>query len=273
MLHGAQIAVVVPAYNEALLIERTLRSIPAYVDHVLVVDDGSRDATAQLASAVCDPRVQVVRHARNGGVGAALRTGYRLALDLGMDAVAVMAGDAQMHPDDLLALLTPVLAGHADYAKGDRLSHPEVRERMPLTRHLGNRALSVLTRFATGMPVRDSQCGYTVLSRRALERLPLQALWRGYGYPNDLLGWLQTTGATVQDVTVRPVYGQELSGIGLRHALLVVPFVLARVLLRRMRFAFADRREDAYRPRAALRDAAPRPAEIAALPVLPGARQ
>lgn len=272
MLHGAQIAVVVPAYNEALLIERTLRSIPGYVDQVLVIDDGSRDGTARVAGAVADPRVQVVRHVRNGGVGAALRTGYRLALDLGMDAVAVMAGDAQMHPDDLLALLSPVLAGHADYAKGDRLSHPEVRARMPWTRQLGNRVLSAFTRLATGMPVRDSQCGYTVLSRRALERLPLNALWRGYGYPNDLLGWLQTTGATVQDVTVRPVYGQELSGIGLRHALIVIPFVLLRVVLRRALFARA--RHERWRAHAApLREVAPHPAEIAVVPVLPGARR
>jgi len=241
MLLGAQIAVVVPAYNEALLIERTLRSIPAFVDCVLVIDDGSGDGTAGVAGAVPDPRVRVVRHARNRGVGGALRTGYRLALDLGVDAVAVMAGDAQMHPDDLLALLLPVLSGEVDYAKGDRLSHPEVRARMPWTRHVGNCTLSVLTRLATGLPVRDSQCGYTVLSRRALERLPLHALWRGYGYPNDLLGWLHSAGATIRDVTVRPVYGQELSGIGLRHALIVIPFVLLRVLLRRALFALAQR--------------------------------
>jgi glycosyltransferase involved in cell wall biosynthesis len=272
MLFGAQIAVVVPAYNEALLIERTVRSIPEFVDRVLVVDDGSTDATASVARALLDPRVVVVSHGLNRGVGAALCTGYRLALAAGMDAVAVMAGDAQMHPDDLLALLTPVVSGQVDYAKGDRLSHPEVRARMPWTRHVGNCVLSALTRFAIGLPVRDSQCGYTVLSRRALERLPLDALWCGYGYPNDMLGWLRSTGATIRDVTVRPVYAQEQSGIGLRHALLVIPYVLLRVLVRRVLFAFAQ--QQLPRPRAAaVHGEAGYSAEMRALPVLPGARR
>jgi glycosyltransferase involved in cell wall biosynthesis len=257
VLGGAQIAVLVPAYNEALLIERTLRSIPAYVDRVWVIDDGSSDGTADVACAVDDGRVEVVRHPSNRGVGAALGTGYRFALAAGVDAVAVMAGDAQMHPDDLLALLGPVLSGEVDYAKGDRLSHPEVRARMPWTRLLGNCALSVLTRAAIGLSVRDSQCGYTVLSRRALERLPLHALWRGYGYPNDLLGWLHGAGAIICDVTVRPVYADERSGIGLRHALVVIPFVLLRVLLRR---ALAALGQDT----AAL-EPAPYAAEIAAV--------
>lgn len=263
MLAGAQIAVLVPAYNEALLIERTLRSIPAYVDRVWVIDDGSADGTAAVACAFGDPRVEVVRHVRNRGVGAALGTGYGFALAAGMDAVAVMAGDAQMHPDDLLALLAPVLNGEVDYAKGDRLSHPEVRARMPWTRLLGNCALSVLTRAAIGLSVRDSQCGYTVLGRRALERLPLYALWRGYGYPNDMLGWLHAAGATIRDVTVRPVYADERSGIGLRHALLVIPFVLLRVTLRRVLAALGQGRASA--------PPAPYSAEI--VPVLPSMRR
>lgn len=233
MLGQAQIAVVVPAYNESLLIARTLRSIPRYVDRIVVVDDGSRDPTADRALAVGDPRVHVLRHARNRGVGAALKTGYRWAFAHGADLVVVMAGDGQMHPDDLPALLGPLLRGAADYCKGDRLSHPQVRARMPRLRYLGNHLLSALTRVCTGTRVRDSQCGYTALSRRGLDKLPLDALWEGYGYPNDLIGWLSLAGAPVADIVVRPVYGLERSGIGLRHALLVIPFVLARVAARR----------------------------------------
>lgn len=234
MLGQAQIAVVVPAYNESLLIGRTLRSIPRYVDRIVVVDDGSRDHTAALALQVGDPRVQVLRHARNRGVGAALKTGYRWAFAHGADLVAVMAGDGQMDPDDLPALLGPLLRGAADYCKGDRLSHPQARARMPRARYLGNHLLSALTRLCTGTRVRDSQCGYTALSRRGLDKLPLHALWEGYGYPNDLIGWLSLAGAPVADIVVRPVYGFERSGIGLRHALIVIPFVLARVATRRL---------------------------------------
>jgi glycosyltransferase involved in cell wall biosynthesis len=234
MLEQAQIAVVVPAYNEALLIARTLRSIPSFVDRVLVIDDGSHDGTAEVARSLCDPRVQVVSHASNLGVGAALKTGYRRAFEAGADVVAIMAGDGQMHPDDLLPLLVPVVCGQADYAKGDRLSHPHARARMPHWRFVGNHLLSALTRLCTGSGVRDSQCGYTALSRRALERLSLAELWDGYGYPNDLLGRLLVAGSPVHDIVVRPVYGSEQSGIRLHHAVIVIPFVLARVLLHRM---------------------------------------
>jgi glycosyltransferase involved in cell wall biosynthesis len=234
MLGEAQIAVVVPAYNEVLHIAAVLRAIPGFVDRVVVVDDGSADGTAQAARGVRDARVQVLSHAHNRGVGAALKTGYCAAFDAGADIVAVMAGDGQMHPDDLLALLAPVLGGEADYVKGDRLSHPEARARMPRMRFIGNHLLSALTRICTNSRVRDSQCGYTALSRRALDHLPLAAVWEGYGYPNDMLGWLYASRAQVRDIVVRPVYGLERSGIGLRHALFVIPFVLARIVLRRV---------------------------------------
>jgi glycosyltransferase involved in cell wall biosynthesis len=252
MLRNARIAVVVPAYNEADHIGLVLRSVPAYVDRIVVVDDGSNDRTAAHAEAVGDQRVSVIRHVHNAGVGMALSSGYQRALADGADVVAVMAGDGQMHPDDLAALLAPVVAGDADYAKGDRLSHPEVFRRMPRLRWMGNHVLSLGTRWATGLAVRDSQCGYTALHKRAAERLAWPELWRGYGYPNDLLGQLADAGARVCDVVVRPVYADEKSGIRLRHALFVIPFVLARVLLRRVRIALALRRmvESAHNARA-----------------------
>lgn len=235
MLLGRLVAVVVPAYDEAAHVARTVRTIPDFVDDVIVVDDGSRDRTADVALAAGAPRVRVLRHRRNRGVGAAIRSGYAAAFDGGAEVVAVMAGDGQMHPEDLASLVLPVLRGEADYAKGDRLGHPEVALRMPTLRRWGNRVLSQLTRWATGLPVRDSQCGYTALGATAYRALPWEALWVGYGYPNDLLGWLSLGGARVRDVTVRPVYGDERSGIGFRHAVFVVPFVLLRVALRVVR--------------------------------------
>jgi dolichol-phosphate mannosyltransferase len=162
--------------------------------------------------------------------------GYEVAFARGAQVCAVMAGDAQMDPADLSRVLAPVLCGEADYVKGDRLSFPDARRRMPWTRWLGNTVLSWLTRLATGIAVRDSQCGYTAIARHTAARLPLASLWPRYGYPNDLLGMLAERGMRVRDVTVRPVYADEISGVGLRHALGVVPFVLGRVLLRRVLF-------------------------------------
>jgi glycosyltransferase involved in cell wall biosynthesis len=228
------VAVVVPAYNERRLIGRTLAQVPGFVSLIVVVDDASGDGTAAAALAAGDPRVILVRHARNRGVGAAIASGYACAFARGAEVCAVMAGDAQMDPADLAQVVAPVLRGEADYVKGDRLSFPDARRRMPWTRWLGNHALSLLTRLATGTQVRDSQCGYTALSRRAAALLPLDELWPRYGYPNDLLGMLAERGLRVREVTVRPVYADEASGVGLRHALGVVPFVLGRVLWRRL---------------------------------------
>lgn len=228
-----RVAAVVPAFDEAALVARTLRAVPARVDAVWVVDDGSRDDTAARAAAVPDPRVRVVRHPRNLGVGAAIATGYRHAFADGADVAVVMAGDGQMHPDDLPGLLAPVLRGEADYAKGDRLSWPGARGRMPWTRYVGNHALSRLTRWATGVPVRDSQCGYTALSRRGARRIDLDDLWPRYGYPNDLVARVAGAGLRLAEVPVRPVYGDERSGVRWFHAVFVVPWVLARAGLRR----------------------------------------
>jgi dolichol-phosphate mannosyltransferase len=239
MFDGARVAVVVPAYDEARLIARTLARVPGFVDLVVVVDDGSRDDTAARARNTGDPRVVVVTHTVNRGVGAAIASGYDAAFRAGADVAVVMAGDAQMDPADLPALLAPVLRGEADYAKGDRLSHPQVRTAMPRARFVGNHVLSALTRLATGLTVRDAQCGYTALSRAAAERLEIAALWPRYGYPNDLLGHAAAARLRVRDVTVRPIYADETSGIRLRHALFVVPFVLARVVVRRVRARFA----------------------------------
>jgi len=228
------VAVVVPAYNEARLIGRTISRVPAFVDTIVVVDDASADGTHEAALAAGDPRVVIVRLPENRGVGAAIVQGYRVAFARGAQVCAVMAGDAQMDPADLPQVLAPVLRGDADYVKGDRLSFPEARRNMPFARWLGNSVLSWLTRMVTGIKVRDSQCGYTAISRAAVARLPLEALWPRYGYPNDLLGMLAERGMRVEDVIVRPVYADEISGVGLRHALGVVPFVLARVFLRRI---------------------------------------
>ncbi|HEX2675901.1 MAG TPA: hypothetical protein VHM19_04660, partial [Polyangiales bacterium] len=106
--------------------------------------------------------------------------------------------------------------------------------RMPLARYLGNRVLSWLTRLATGLALSDSQCGFTALHRRAHERVPMHALWHGYGYPNDLLGWLAQHELRVRDVVVRPIYAGEASGVRLHHALVIIPGLLLRVLSRRL---------------------------------------
>lgn len=214
MRNGRAVWVVVPAFEEERLIARTLASIPDWVDRVVVVDDASRDATSARATAAGDRRVSVIRRRENGGVGAAIADGYRAFLSAGgapRDACVVMAGDAQMDPADLPTLLDALDAG-AEYAKGNRFLRDGTFRAMPFVRWCGNRALSLLTRLATGYRgLGDSQCGYAAVVRGTLARVTLASLWPRYGFPNDFLVKLACVGARVMDVPVRAVYADETS--------------------------------------------------------------
>ncbi len=214
MIDGRLITVAVPAHDEERLIARALAGIPASVDHIIVVDDASSDRTAEIVASLADPRIRLIRRERNGGVGAAIVTAYRAFLDGEDEICVVMAGDAQMDPADLDRLVRPVAEGRADYAKGNRLGSRDVREVMPRDRFVGNVLFTMLTKIASGYwHVVDSQCGYTAISRETLAKIDLDAVYERYGMPNDLLIKLNVARARVCDVEVRPIYGEEVSGI------------------------------------------------------------
>jgi glycosyltransferase involved in cell wall biosynthesis len=231
---GARVDVVVPAWNEAPRIARVVRGVPSWVDGVVVVDDASTDGTGEAARAAGDARVEVIRHAVNRGVGAAIATGYRHALGrpgTPNDAFVVMAGDGQMDPRDLPSLVAPIARGEADYVKGDRFRVADTVRVMPRARRLGGLVLSWATSRAIGVPISDSQCGYTALARAACERLDLDALWPRYGYPNDLLSQLALRGLRIAEVPVRAIYADEVSRLKARHVP-VIAALIARAALR-----------------------------------------
>lgn len=229
MLAGKRIAVVIPAYREERLIARTLSTIPDWVDVIYVVDDASPDQTVGRATAVGDPRVRVLVHPKNRGVGAAIVSGYLAAHSDHAEVVAVMAGDAQMDPADLPAVLAPVLAGEADYVKGNRFRSLE-RRNMPVLRRWAGKGLALATRWVSGLDVDDCQCGFTAISRHAIGSVPLSDLWPRFGYPNDLLVLLAQSGLRVREVTVRPIYADEQSGARPWHALLILGLLVRRAL-------------------------------------------
>jgi glycosyltransferase involved in cell wall biosynthesis len=230
-----RLAVVIPAFNERGKIIDTVATVPGFVDHIFVIDDASADDTARQAALAAlrrdEPaRVEIIRHTANRGVGGAITTGYRRALAIGADVAIVMAGDGQMDPADLPALVAPIAAGAADYVKGNRFLHPSIWTTMPATRIVGNALLSTATRITSGYRhVFDSQCGYTAIHRRALAAIELGKLFPRYGYPNDLLSRLHAAEMRVVDVPVRPIYGAHWrSGIHLGTVLHPIPWVLLR---------------------------------------------
>jgi glycosyltransferase involved in cell wall biosynthesis len=243
VLDGKRVAVVVPAYNEEGLIATTLQGIPELVDRVYVVDDASKDATRERVRSLADGRVELIEHERNGGVGAAIVTGYRRAIADGVDVMCVMAADNQMDPGDLAALVTPVARGEADYAKANRLFTGQAWELIPRHRYLGNAVLSLLTKSASGYwHVADSQSGYTAISRGTLEQLDLDRVYRRYGFPNDMLVHLNVLGARVRDVPSKPVYGVgERSGMRLWKVIPAISWLLLKAFFWRLKEKYVIR--------------------------------
>ena len=243
MLEDRRVAVVVPAHDEEKLVATTLAGIPEFVDRIYVVDDGSRDATVERARGVGDPRVDVIVHERNRGVGAAIVSGYKRALAEGMDVACVMAADNQMDPRDLESLAAPVARGEVDYAKANRLVSGEAWDLIPRTRYLGNAVLSLLTKVASGYwHVADSQSGYTAIGKRTLESLDLDRVYTGYGFPNDLLVHLNVWNARVRDFPSRPVYGVgERSGIRYHKVVPRISWLLVKGFFWRLREKYVIR--------------------------------
>jgi glycosyltransferase involved in cell wall biosynthesis len=230
VFEGKSVGVVVPAYDEEALIGATIAGIPRFVDQIFVVDDCSSDSTGQRALETGDSRVEVLRHERRSGVGAATITGYRRALADGIEVVVVMNGDNQMDPEDLPYLIAPVARGELDYAKANRLSTGQAWQLIPKTRFFGNAVLSMLTKVASGYwHVADSQSGYTVISREMLSLLDLDRVYTSYGFPNDMLVHLNVWNARVRDFPSRPIYGVgERSNMRYRHVVPRIAWLLLR---------------------------------------------
>jgi glycosyltransferase involved in cell wall biosynthesis len=237
---GSRVAVVVPSYNEEHLIEQVFTSMPKFVDVMYLVDDASTDGTVskvrKLIKKIGKERLRIIEMPKNSGVGAAIVRGYQEGIKDEIDVMAVMAGDAQMDPDDLENVVMPVVAGEADYVKGNRLFTGEAWQIIPRYRYLGNAFLSLLTKISSGYwHLSDSQTGYTAISNETAKIIPLEDLFPRYGYPNHILAMLNVYRRRVRDVPVRPVYNiGEKSGIRLWREIPGLTMLLTRNFLWRM---------------------------------------
>jgi len=236
------VAVVVPAYNEEKLIARTLGTMPDFVDATIVVNDASKDRTAEIVSemAASDSRILLIDHEVNQGVGGAIITGYKAARDRGYDVTVVMAGDAQMDPADLPRIVHPVAEGTAHYSKGNRLFYGDAWRMIPKYRYLGNSLLSLMTKIASGYwHIADSQSGYTAISLLALQRLDLDGIYKRYGMPNDILIRLNEHDFPVRDVHIKPVYNiGEKSGIKLVNVIPRISWILFKGFWHRLIYKY-----------------------------------
>ena len=208
---GLTVAVVVPAYREEALIADTIQGIPDFVDRVIVVDDCSPDDTGAAVEHLGEPRVTLIRHEVNQGVGGAIVTGHRTAVAAGCDVMVVMAGDNQMDPAFLPDLLDPIVAGYG-FTKGNRFYSRTSAQGMPVGRVVGNMILTFMNKAASGYwNLVDPQNGYTAITRESLELIPLDRVAQRYEFENDLLIWLNIADIRAKDVPIPARYDAEVS--------------------------------------------------------------
>jgi len=239
MYRGKKVGVVVPCYNEETQIGIVIDTMPDFIDKIVIVDDKSKDKTVEIVKKYQEKnpdKIVLIEHLENRGVGGAISSGYVWCRDNNMDAAAVMAGDAQMDPLDLPALLDPVIDDKTDYSKGNRLITGEAWQKIPKVRYLGNAGLTLMTKMASGYwHVTDSQTGYTILNKKALKLLPVEEIYSGYGMPNDFLVTLNIYNMRVMDIPINPLYGVgEKSKMVIHRTAPALFKLMAKLFMKRM---------------------------------------
>lgn len=235
-----RVFVVIPAYKVTEHVTDVIARIGPEVERILVVDDACPDGSGDLVERQSDTnRVEVIRHPSNLGVGGAVVTGYKRALELGADVVVKLDGDGQMHPEDISRLLLPIDLGEADYSKGNRFDSLDDLYQMPKIRIFGNAVLSIWSKVASGYwSITDPTNGFTAIHRTVLERIELNKLSRGYFFESDILFRLNLAGAVVEDVGLPARYSDEKSNLRIRRVIWEFPLKHTRNLLKRLFYRY-----------------------------------
>jgi hypothetical protein len=231
---------VIPAFKVKDQILEVIRSIGPEVQHIIVVDDACpKKSGAHVKSKIGDPRVQVIFHDKNLGVGGAVKTGYILALKLNSDVVVKIDGDGQMDTSKIKDLVSPILMGHADYSKGNRFFDVEAVKAMPKIRIIGNLGLSFMTKLSSGYwRIFDPNNGFTAISKKALKGLNLEKIDNRYFFESDMLFRLNLMNSKVIDVSMPAIYEDERSNLRISRVIFEFPFKHSRNFLKRIVYSY-----------------------------------
>lgn len=234
-LARTRIGVVIPAFRVAKHIEKVVRDVPSFVTSIIVVVDASPDDSYERVEALKDPRVTLLRHSSNQGVGGAMQTGFAEAVRQKLDIVVKMDGDDQMDPDFIPALIEPLIRGHADMTKGNRYAVLSAIKSMPLVRIVGNAGLTFLVKLASGYwSLFDPANGYIAVRTHILRRMDLAKLPKRYFFESGFLIQLGIMQAVVIDVPIPARYGDEKSSLSIPRTLLGFPPKLLWGMVRRL---------------------------------------
>ena len=235
-----QICVVIPAFKVKAHIIDVITSIGPEVNRIIVVDDKCPEKSGDHVMALTkDPRVEVIFHQINMGVGGAVKTGYRRALEIGSEIIVKIDGDGQMDSSRIEELVSLIKVGRADYTKGNRFFDVEAVRTMPKIRILGNLGLSFLTKLSSGYwRIFDPNNGFTAINKSKLQKMALNKIDDGYFFESDMLFRLNLIDAVVKDVSIPAIYGDEESSLKVRKILFEFPLKHLRNFLKRIFYLY-----------------------------------
>jgi dolichol-phosphate mannosyltransferase len=236
---GPKAAVVIPCYNVREHIADVISAVPRYIDYIIVVDDRCPQGSGKAAEKTGDPRVIVIYHEKNLGVGGAVVSGFRKGLALGCDILIKIDGDGQMAPDDAEKFIAPIQEGKADYVKGNRFRDFSSISAMPKIRLLGNSVLSFVVKLVSGYwNLVDPTNGYIAVSARTIEQIDLAQVARGYFFEIDMLVKLNIINAVIAEVPIPARYGDEPSSLSVARLTVTFPAKLLGGLMKRILFKY-----------------------------------
>ena len=190
MYKNKKTAIVIPCYNESTQISSVIKTLPEYIDNIIIIDDKSKDNTIEVVEECQknNSKIILIKHQKNKGNGGARISGIKKALEIKSEIVCLIDGDGQMDINELPELLNPVANGEVDMTKGNRFFSGEAWEKMPKVRYMGNAFLSLITKIVSGYwHLADFQSGYFVINTKILKMIDLDHIYTDYGFPNDLL--------------------------------------------------------------------------------------
>jgi len=239
MYKDKSVSVIIPCFNEENQIASVIKTIPAFVDKIVVIDDNSKDKTLEILKKLqtSNDKIILIENKKNQGVGGSMASGYKWSRDNNIDLAVRMDGDGQMDPAHLPLLLDPVTSGEVDYTKTNRLLSGNAFNKIPFSRYFGNAILSMLTKIASGYwHIADSQSGYTAINKKALRLINWDKMYKKYGQPNDLLVLLNIYNLKVRDIYTEPLYDiGENSKLSIPRVIFAIPFLLFRRFLYRLK--------------------------------------
>jgi len=233
MIKNKKIAVVIPAYKVVGLLKNVVLSLPDFIDSIIVIDDKCPSESYKTVEDL--KNVIIIRHDSNQGVGGAVISGYKKALELDADIVVKIDGDGQMDSNKIHKLIKPILESNADYTKGNRFRDFHALNSMPKIRLFGNSILSFLIKFASGYwSIMDPTNGFIAISKESLEELDLENLSKRYFFESDMLIYLNINNKIVEDVSIPAQYGEETSSLSIKQVLYQFPPKIVKGFLKRI---------------------------------------